>query len=196
MDFSLPAMSFSPVLIMFRMWCLRAHGEIWIFTSCIQDKYDYSGFWLLHRLPVMFIFYNTKLWQFFEKNEATQTYCGFSTIKYQHCNFRSGLSASFLGTGEGNVSSPLTGIRLFRPLHKPTEQWVKICSRNWWERVVSMEFNAYYSLYITVRDILKFVFVLLICHLAEAAQVSWQLPASGKRRIHATASRFLPEFSN
>lgn len=65
----------------------------------------------------------------------------------------------------------LTAIGLSRPLRKPKEQWVKICSRDWWVGVTIVEFNDYHSLYMTVRDIFKFngVFVLLICHLAEAA---------------------------
>lgn len=48
----------------------------------------------------------------------------------------------------GDVSSPLTGIRLPLLTSKTRKQWVKICSHDWWDRVVIMEFNDYYRQYI------------------------------------------------
>lgn len=55
--------------------------------------------------------------------------------------------------------------------HKNREQQVKICSGDWWNTAVIVEFNDYYSLHILVADLFQLgaVFILLIIrHSAEA----------------------------
>lgn len=54
-----------------------------------------------------------------------------------------------------------------RLIHSLGSQWVKKGSRDWWERLVIIEVNDYYGLYISTSWVF-WGFFLLIRHLAEA----------------------------